>query len=93
MPRFDRFPHRHSVNPRLLQHEFPGLGILLVDLLASQDGYVDEEAICTALRLSQKNVRKVRLHSRVCVHPSFSLSSLHLAFLPKTQPAVVQPVV
>ena len=46
------------VSVELLQHTFPGLGVLVVDLLTSQDGYVDEEAICRHLRLSQKNVRK-----------------------------------
>lgn len=44
-----------------LQHSFAGLGVLLIDYLASSrvDGYAKEVDIAADLRLSQKNIRKV----------------------------------
>lgn len=55
------YPHTtttHLHPPARPQHYYPGLGVLCCDLLASVDGYVDEEDVCKTLRLSQKHVRQ-----------------------------------
>ena len=42
-----------------MQQNTVGLGVLLVDLLVATPGYLHEDRLAEALRLSTKNVRKV----------------------------------
>lgn len=46
--------------PRSVKQNSTGLGVILLDYMASSkvDGYVDETTIASDLRLSQKNIRK-----------------------------------
>ncbi|KAK2075703.1 hypothetical protein QBZ16_001812 [Prototheca wickerhamii] len=42
-----------------LKHSFAGLGVVLLDYLATRaDGFVDETTVCEDVRLSQKQVRR-----------------------------------